>query len=378
MKESSGKRVLILLPFLDLGGAEKQGFYIARSLKNSGRYEVVLASLQEGTGNLRSNLYEYAIETVNLDIPFEAFYNRRNRLAVYLKFLIFLRKKKIDILLPFTYHCNVMSASVFRFAGVKTCLWFQIAMEYHLPLSTFEKLALKFSPTYAANSKSAAKFIANKHQKPENEIHIIPNPFEVLTPKMSGKNWRKKLGLNNQDKMLFMAANFFPEKDHNTLIRGFSLALKKNPHLKLVLAGNDTSGKADNIRSLSFQLGLSIDNVIFVGSTSDVSGLIEAADICLLTSISEGSPNALIEYLGYGKPVVASAIPSIIELTGSDYLYLFEPGNSINLKEKIEDICNVLNEKETLNRMNQLRKNIRSIYSVESNLEAFEKILIRE
>jgi glycosyltransferase involved in cell wall biosynthesis len=374
MKPIRKQRVLILLPVLDLGGAEKQGFYIARSLHNSGRYEITVASLQEGTGSLRFQLEEIGLIPTNLNIPFQAFHKTGNRLIAYWRFLKFLRKQNIAIVLPFTYHCNVLSASVFRFAGVKTCLWFQIAMEYHLPLSTFEKIAIKFKPVYAANSIAAARFIAQKHGTEESVIHFIPNPFEPKAASMSRIQWREKLGIKSQDTLLVMAANFFHEKDHGTLIRGFAKALRQIPSLKLVLAGDDSNGKGDWVRSLCFEEGLSKMDVIFTGSITDVPGLIEASDICLLTSVSEGSPNALIEYLGYGKPVVVSAIPSILELTGTDYLYQFETGNAEDLAGNILSLQADLDSPYTLHRVTDLKKKILMNYSLETNLQAFEKI----
>ena len=225
-------KVLILLPVFDLGGAEKQGYYIAKSLQDSGLYDVEVWALDNGSGNLCSLLESSKLSYTNLKIPFGSFYNRKKRLYVYLQFIKALRKAKINAVIPFTYHCNVLAASTYKFAGVKKCLWFQIAMEFHIPMSTFEKLALKFKPLYASNSKAAGKFIAEKHGQDPNDVLFIPNPFEKITVKTEKEDWRLKLGIAEDEIMLFMAANFFPEKDHETLIKGIYRALQQNPRLK--------------------------------------------------------------------------------------------------------------------------------------------------
>ena len=49
---SSKQKTLILLPVFDLGGAEKQGYYIAKSLQDSGLYDVEVWALDNGSGNL--------------------------------------------------------------------------------------------------------------------------------------------------------------------------------------------------------------------------------------------------------------------------------------------------------------------------------------
>jgi glycosyltransferase involved in cell wall biosynthesis len=373
---SSKQKVLVLLPVFDLGGAEKQGLYIAKSLQDSGTYEVEVWALDQGSGNLCELLEAASLKYQNLKIPFSSFYNRKKRLGVYLSFRKALKKAKINSILPFTYHCNVLSASTYKFAGVSKCLWFQIAMEFHIPVSTFEKLALKFKPTYASNSRAAGKFIAERHFQNAEDVAFIPNPFEMIAIKAERVEWRLKLGIAEDEIMLFIAANFFPEKDHETLINGFQLAIKQNPKLKLVLAGSQNNKERVNlIKSLCYDLGLDKSQVNFIGASDDVSGLINATDICLLTSVSEGSPNALIEYMGYGKPIVASSIPSIEELLEPNYPYLFDKGNPMQLALKINELASNLHTFEVSELTALNKERILSEYTIESNFNAFNQIL---
>jgi glycosyltransferase involved in cell wall biosynthesis len=373
---SSKQKTLILLPVFDLGGAEKQGYYIAKSLQDSGLYDVEVWALDNGSGNLCPLLESSNLKFTNLKIPFGSFYNRKKRISVYFQFIKALRKAKFNAVIPFTYHCNVLAASTYKFAGVKKCLWFQIAMEFHIPMSTFEKLALKFKPKYASNSKAAGKFIADRHAQDANDVSFIPNPFEKIAIITEKEDWRLKLGIADDEIMLFMAANFFPEKDHETLIKGFHLALKQNAKLKLVLAGNHNNvERVSIVKSSCFDLGLNSNQVIFIGTSDDVPGLINASDICLLTSISEGSPNALIEYMGYGKPIVASAIPSIIELLKPEYPYLFEAQNSEDLSTKIIEVISTLGTEYGQNLVNVNQNTVLTEYTIQTNFNAFHKLL---
>jgi glycosyltransferase involved in cell wall biosynthesis len=373
---SSKQKILILLPVFDLGGAEKQGYYIAKSLQDSGLYDVEVWALDNGSGNLCSLLESSKLNYTNLKIPFGFFYNRKKRLYVYLQFIKALRKAKINAVIPFTYHCNVLAASTYKFAGVKKCLWFQIAMEFHIPMSTFEKMALKFKPIYASNSKAAGKFIADRHAQDANDVSFIPNPFEKIAIKTEKEDWRLKLGIANDEIMLFMAANFFPEKDHETLIKGFHLALKQNSKLKLVLAGSQNNKDRVNlIKAICHDLGLMKSQINLIGASDDVSGLINASDICLLTSVSEGSPNALIEYMGYGKPIVASSIPSIKELLNPAYPYLFEAQNSDDLSVKIIEIISILGTEYCQNLVKANQNTVLTEYTIQANFNAFHTLL---
>jgi glycosyltransferase involved in cell wall biosynthesis len=373
---SSKRKVLILLPVFDLGGAEKQGFYIAKSLQTSGMYDVEVWALDQGSGNLCALLETNQLRYSNLSIPFSSFYNRRKRLKIYLQFRNKLRKSRINAIIPFTYHCNVLAVSTYKFAGVQKCLWFQIAMEFHIPLSFFEKLALKFNPIYAANSIAAGSFISEKHRIELEKVAFIPNPFESVDWKQDRTFWRNQLGVSSEETMLFIAANFFPEKDHETLIQGFYEAVQANKQLKLVLAGSQNYVERINaVKALCFQLGLTKEQVVFIGSSDDVPGLINASDICLLTSISEGSPNALIEYMGYGKPIIASNIPSIAELLKSDYPFLFEPKNALDLARKMLDLTTILSTDLVEGWVAKNQARILTEYTIETNFNAFQKLL---
>ena len=48
--------------------------------------------------------------------------------------------------------------------------------------------------------------------------------------------------------------------------------------------------------------------------TTDVAGLLQAADIGVLSTRSEGCPNSVLEHMLAGLPVVATAIPALHEV----------------------------------------------------------------
>lgn len=367
------KKVLVLLPVFDLGGAEKQGMYIADSMQKSGLYEVEVWAMNQGGGMLIAKLDELGLKHSLVGIPFASFNARLSRLKAYWKFLRLVRKSRFDIIIPFTYHCNVISATVARLAGVKKCVWFQIAMEYHIPLSFFEKLAIKLKPTYAANSLAAADFIAQKHGKNPSDVTFIPNPFEKKAALDTPTVWREKLNVSEDAIVMVMAANFYPEKDHATLLRGLSVLRRELPNLVLVFAGGlNPEAQSNKAKALAFDLGLGKE-VRFIGSTNDIPGLLAAAQIGILSSRSEGSPNALIEYMGYGLPVIATNIPAISELLGKDYPFLFEVENVDDFVAKARMLILTLSESQQWVAKN--KQHIEEKYTVSSNFTAFHQLI---
>jgi glycosyltransferase involved in cell wall biosynthesis len=64
-------------------------------------------------------------------------------------------------------------------------------------------------------------------------------------------------------------------------------------------------------------LGIS-KQVRFMGTVADISGLLQAADLLVHSSISEGIPNAVLEGMASGLAVVGTAIPGLLEAVGTD------------------------------------------------------------
>jgi glycosyltransferase involved in cell wall biosynthesis len=69
-------------------------------------------------------------------------------------------------------------------------------------------------------------------------------------------------------------------------------------------------------------------NLSFLGFVSDMPSFYAACDLLVLPSRSEGCPNYLLEATAMGKPVVAAAIPPVVELLRStDNAVLFDLGD---------------------------------------------------
>lgn len=98
-----------------------------------------------------------------------------------------------------------------------------------------------------------------------------------------------------------------PEKNYPLLIKAFSQVKKKHPDYILKIYGKyDTN---DDIFKLIEQLNLS-GTIFLEGMVTDIKQKIVDASVYVLSSKSEGMPNALIEAMSIGLPVVATDCPS--------------------------------------------------------------------
>ena len=131
-----------------------------------------------------------------------------------------------------------------------------------------------------------------------------------------------------------IAARLNPVKDMSTLIRGFALALRDCPRLRLVIAGDGE--EREKLGNLAKELGVEKE-VTFAGWISGgMDRFYSALDINVLTSLSETFPYALTEGARFHLATVATAVGGIPSLIDQDVSgYLFAPGDAEDLGRRL-------------------------------------------
>lgn len=106
-----------------------------------------------------------------------------------------------------------------------------------------------------------------------------------------------------------------PQKNHERLVEMVGWAARGDSELRFLLVGRETAQVGQRVRSRIAQLGLE-DRVAIAGLRGDVPRLLKAADVLLFPSRWEGLPGAVLEACAAGTPVVASDLPSVLEIAG--------------------------------------------------------------
>jgi len=104
-----------------------------------------------------------------------------------------------------------------------------------------------------------------------------------------------------------------PLKDVHTMLHAAEEALRHVPeatfrHYGPVTPGEESYGRS--CRSLHEQLGLG-ERFRFMGRTPEPMQVVRAADVVLMTSISEALPMSILEAMGAGRPVVSTAVGGV-------------------------------------------------------------------
>ncbi|SMO61783.1 GT4 family glycosyltransferase PelF [Fodinibius sediminis] len=113
------------------------------------------------------------------------------------------------------------------------------------------------------------------------------------------------------------AAQVFPLKDIETMIRSCDHARREIPDIQYILYGSLDVDKTYTQKCMQLveQLGLE-DHFVFGGFNDSPNLLFNEGDISILSSISEGFPYTVIESMSCGRPVVATDVGGVSEAIG--------------------------------------------------------------
>lgn len=153
----------------------------------------------------------------------------------------------------------------------------------------------------AACSERAAKLL-RANGRP---VFMLPNAVDVGRfgfDDEARREIRRELSLGDCPTVLHVG-RFSPEKNHVFLIEVIAAALKIEPSLKFILAGDgELRGKIERLCA-ERNIG---DAVIFTGVRQDIPKLISAADVFVFPSVFEGVPVAAVEAQISGLPCILS------------------------------------------------------------------------
>jgi len=165
---------------------------------------------------------------------------------------------------------------------------------------------------------------------PPQKLYVIHNGVEVDS--RAGFEARQR---RRRTSLLYLG-RLSKEKDPVNLLQAVSILLQAGLHVQVTLAGDGPERGA--IAQLARQLQLD-GRVRLSGHVADVMPLLREADILVNPSRTECMPNAILEAMAAGVPVVATDVGGVAELIrhGIDGL-LCPPGDPEALAEAIRSL----------------------------------------
>lgn len=301
-REGSAMKILQVIPYFCFGGAEIMCENLTYALMDLG-HQVSVVSLYGEHTPISERMEKAGVEILYLDKKLGLDISMVPKLARLMK------REKPDVVHT---HLDVIkyAAAAAKLAGVRACV--------HTVHSVADKEAEGriqkwINKTYfrlgwsvpVALSPEVQASIARFYGMDRRKIPVIYNGIDL------SKCIPKDSYAVGDTVTLLHVGRFDVPKNHAGLLKAFQKLHAAYPQCRLQLVGDgDLRG---DMETLAEELGL-LDCVRFFGMQADVHPYLHGADIFVLPSVYEGNPMTIIEAMGTGLPIVATAVGGIPDM----------------------------------------------------------------
>lgn len=239
--------------------------------------------------------------------------------SLMLKVFLLCRKYKCDLI-----HCENMHTSPLIgafFAGTKVRLWTKRSMNLATELGRKPTLRDKISISTRVSSLLSTRILAVSRKVKEelvslgtreNKVIVFNNAFVKRDKcRYDRRTVRAKYGFSENDVVVSTIGHAVHVKGWDVLLEAFKDAKEKNEHLKLLIVGSySDEHEQETYACLCAYIkehNLEQD-VVFTGYMYDIEEPLNAADMFVLSSRSEGFGNVLLEALVENLPCISTDV----------------------------------------------------------------------
>ena len=355
--------VAVFLTRFDPGGTERQMIELVRRLDPT-RFTVHVACFEKA-GAWLPKVAERAASIV--EFPINGF-ARPGTLTALLAFARWCRRERIAVVHTCDLYANIFGLPAAALARVPVRIGSRRELN---PDKTpgqirLQRQAYRCATKVVANS-AAAQAILEREGLGTGSIAVIPNGVDAAAyPERSAESRQRPV------RSVITVANLRPEKSHETLIAAAGLLRADFPDVQFQIVGAGPRRAELEAMVRATQLERAIT---FLGHREDVGRLLTQADVFVLPSRSEAFPNAAIEAMAAGLPVVASAAGGLLDLiedgsTGR----LVQPGDPDALAAALRALFT--NRQAAAQLGAAARAHVGQRYSFERMVTAFEDLYV--
>lgn len=239
--------------------------------------------------------------------------------------------------------------------------WWQLALD---------RATARWAQAVIFNNRAGVPFALKHEGIREHQVHIIPNGVEPGDPAADGANARFELQTPPDAVVIGTIGRLHPAKSPKNLLQAFSEVKKSHPEAVLWLIGEGKERKALENEAKRLKIEKSVR---MPGNRADIPQILAAMDLFVLPSNREGMPNALLEAMASGTPVIASDIDGIRELIQDGQTGRLIPPN--NVPELTKAIQNALKDRKMAEKWSENAKNlVLEHFSMQKMLTDYENL----
>lgn len=363
--QTDKKKLMFLIPSLDVGGAEKVTLNILKKI-NKSNYEVLLVVLN-GEGPLKN--------TVPENVKLIIVNSERLRYALF-DIAKILRKTNPDYIFSTIGYLNLAMIFLKHLLHLKARL---IIREASTPSKYFEQMSwinkMIQKKLYKNLYPKADKIIAQCESMkidlveyvgiPTDKIVTIYNPIDIYDIGNKSKEYFP-IEFNNNSTKIVSVGRLVEAKGLDTLLKAFKKLTQLNSiDMQLYIIGEGPL--KNNLIKLALELNIS-EQVNFVGFIENPYPYILNADLFVLSSRWEGFPNTVLEALACNKKVVATDCHSgPKEILGD---------NQYGLLANVDDPVSLCNQMNNYLRLENLSSDRASYFNLDKITSEYERLFI--
>ena len=310
MKKENGmkKKIILITPMLHQGGFERICVLTARLLKESYDVVIVVFSMED----IAFDVSDLEVIDLNLKAKRGKIGKIINLFKRGIKLSVLHKRLGTDISYSFGMTANIANALSF---GAKKKLTACHSFE-EIKNKFYMKLISIRSDKVLCCAKKMADMVQETYGFSNIEALWNPCDIEQILTQSKFEAEDDIAFFNSQDKVIISMGREDDVKGFWHLIKVFKRVNEANNHTRLGIVGD---GEFKDYKRMVRDLGLE-EKVLFTGLKKNPFPYLAKSDIYVLTSLSEGLPNALVEALTLSLPVVsANCLSGPAEILHGDF-----------------------------------------------------------
>lgn len=322
------KKVFFIVTSLGAGGSEKVFWTLSQGFDKE-LYDVTLVILDS-----RDNCFSMEVDGVRL-IDLESMRASRS----FIKLYRLIKNERPDAIFSTTNQINLLVSLVSRFVRIPVLIARASNIPEHMRLysdtkdkllSLLTKSSYKCFKTIVCQSEEMKHSLLKVFNIQPEKLMVIPNPV-MYTSVIKAQHHLLSA------KKLIVVARLAREKGVERLL-DIVHTLPDNYFLTVVGDGS----LSDQIQRKIMLLNLT-NRVEVLSKSENVSEVISKHDLFVLTSYTEGFPNAVLDALSVGVPVISYRVGGISRLIKEGFNgYIVEQGDPDIFRRRVISACNTI------------------------------------
>ena len=252
-----------------------------------------------------------------------------------------MKKKQIHVVRTHRYRSNLYGRLAAFLAGVPV-----IIASVHDNYRTdkrpkrriMNRILSKITDKIVAVSEDVKEDIMRYDRIDPSKIEVIPNGIDVerFNPEKNTTDIRKEFSLEEDDIVIGFVGRIVPAKGLEYLLNALPYLKEEFKSIKLLIVGEGSLVEKLKERAKKNNI---FDNILFIGRRRDIPEILASINIFVMPSIAEGLPNALLEAMAMGKPIVTTEVGGIPEIVKNGFNgLLVPPRDTLSLSKAIKEL----------------------------------------